>query len=131
MQVIYSISTTSEGMVDIEDNISTTVKESKIQDGVCVINVLDEKASVIIALKNKKSIQNDIINELERMVAPRVNFNSEEDPVHTAATVKSSLVKSSLDLIIQDGALVLAENQSIFLTDYVGERTLNYIVTCI
>lgn len=121
--------------------ITTVVKEeiagSGITQGVCVITALSAGAAVLVTSSVKQEVRLDVMEELERMIVPRLWAQAEVAgadimgaAIMGAAITKAAITGGSLDITIHDGKPALASGQGIFLADYIGSGELEFLVTC-
>lgn len=126
--------------------ITTVVKEeiagSGITQGVCVITALSAGVAVLVTSSVKQEVRLDVMEELERMIVPRLWAQAEVAgadimgaaimgaAITKAAITKAAITGGSLDITIHDGKPALASGQGIFLADYIGSGELEFLVTC-
>jgi secondary thiamine-phosphate synthase enzyme len=108
-------------MVDVTDAVARKVQESGIRNGICLVYVPHTTAGITINEGADASVQEDILNTLERLVPWKGPYRHLEG--NSAAHVKASLMGSSIQVIINDGRLVLGTWQRIFLCEFDGPRT--------
>lgn len=116
-----SIKTTSRAeFVDITSRIEKIVKDSKIKNGLCVIFCPHTTAGLTINENADPSVQKDIIKHLEELVPAHKNYSHSEG--NSDAHIKSVLTGSSLNVIIEEGALALGTWQGIYFCEFDGPR---------
>jgi secondary thiamine-phosphate synthase enzyme len=108
-------------MVDVTDLVGRKVQESGIRNGLCVISVPHTTAGITINEGADPAVLEDILSTLEAMVPRKGPYRHMEG--NSAAHIKASLMGSSVQLIIEDGRLVLGTWQRIFLCEFDGPRT--------
>lgn len=118
------------GMGEITDSVLAEILCSGKSEGVCVITVLDDRAAVIVANRDKEEVRLDIMEDLEHIFPPRTNYRSGELPAEAAARSKAAVTGGSLDVIIRAGQPVLAPDQGIFVVDYAGGLELEIVIRC-
>lgn len=106
--------------IDITSEIEKIVKDAKIKDGLCVIFCPHTTAALTINENADPSVQKDIIEHLEKLVPPHKNYSHSEG--NSDAHIKSSLLGSSLNVIIENGALALGTWQGIYFCEFDGPR---------
>jgi len=125
-----SIKTTVRAeFVDITSRIEKIVKDSKIKNGLCVIFCPHTTAGLTINENADPSVKKDIIEHLEKLVPSGKNYLHSEG--NSDAHIKSSLLGSSLNVIIEDGALALGTWQGIYFCEFDGPRDRNIWVKTI
>jgi len=116
-----SIKTTSRAeFVDITSRIEKIVKDSKIKNGLCVIFCPHTTAGLTINENADPSVKKDIIEHLEELVPAGKGYSHSEG--NSDAHIKSALTGSSLNVIIEEGALALGTWQGIYFCEFDGPR---------
>lgn len=118
---IININTkSSEEFVDITSLVAQKVKESGVKEGIATVFIPHTTAAVTINENADPSVVKDIIASLDRIIPPRENYSHMEGNSH--AHIKSSLIGSSRQVIIQDGRLRLGTWQGIYFCEFDGPR---------
>ena len=122
-----SISTKSRTeMVIIDGEVSGVVRESGVQEGICMVWVPHTTAAVTINENADPSVVRDILDETEKVIPFSDGYQHAEG--NSAAHIKSSLFGPSLTLIITGGRLLLGTWQSIYFCEFDGPRTRRLFV---
>lgn len=108
-------------LVDITSEVARAVRQSGLQEGLCLISVPHTTAGVTINEGADPSVAEDILAALERIVPRRADYRHAEG--NSPAHVKAALVGASQTVAIEAGALVLGTWQAIFLCEFDGPRT--------
>jgi secondary thiamine-phosphate synthase enzyme len=106
--------------IDITEMVQEVVKEEGIVKGVCFLYVPHTTAGIIINEGADPSVQRDIQNALSRLIPHEMNYFHREG--NADAHIKSSLVGTSLNVIIDEGKLLLGTWQSVFFCEFDGPR---------
>jgi secondary thiamine-phosphate synthase enzyme len=106
--------------IDITEMVQDVVKESAIEKGVCYLYVPHTTAGITINEGADPSVQRDIQNTLSRIIPHELNYAHREG--NADAHIKSTLVGTSVNVIIDEGKLLLGTWQSIFFCDFDGPR---------
>ena len=115
-------SVTSE-LVEITGSVNELVKNSSVQEGICLITIPHTTAGLTITSYHDQAGFEDIVGEFSRLIPTRVDFKHQWDtPTDAAGHIKSSLISISLSLIISDGALLLGHSQGIYFFEFDGPR---------
>ncbi|MCK4904657.1 secondary thiamine-phosphate synthase enzyme YjbQ [bacterium] len=121
MFVTINISTKSpEEFIDITSLVENKVKASGIKEGVVTVFIPHTTAAVTINENADPSVVEDIISHLDKIIPPRGNYSHMEGNSH--AHIKSSLIGSSRQIIIQNGRLKLGTWQGIYFCEFDGPR---------
>ena len=118
-----SINTPREGFIDITNYIKEALRESKTQNGVCLIFVPHTTAGVTINENADPDVVNDMLMAFDKLI-PALNFRHGEG--NSPAHIKSSIVGCSLNVIIEDGKLLLGTWQGIYFCEFDGPRTRKF-----
>lgn len=115
-----------EELVDITDKVGEVVRSSQVKDGVCVVYVPHTTAAVTVNENADPSVRHDILMTLGKIVPDSLPYSHSEG--NSPAHVKSSLLGSSINIIIEEKDLVLGTWQGIFFCEFDGPRTRKVIV---
>ena len=117
----------AEELVDITEKVSHFVRESLVQNGVCVIYTPHTTAAVTINENADPSVRRDILKGLDALNLSKVRFEHGEG--NSPAHIKSSLIGCSETVIIRDGRLTIGTWQGVFLCEFDGPRSREVYVT--
>ena len=106
--------------IDITEMVQEVVKAEGVMKGICFLYVPHTTAGIIINEGADPSVQRDIQNALSRLIPHEMNYFHREG--NADAHIKSTLVGTSLDVIIDEGKLLLGTWQSIFFCEFDGPR---------
>ena len=127
---LFNIRTNTHAeMINITSQVQTYLKEIGIQDGLCVVYVPHTTAGVTINEDADPDVIHDILTHLENLIPWNENYKHAEG--NSAAHIKASLIGSSVNVIINDGMLVLGTWQSIFFCEFDGPRLRKFYVKTI
>ena len=112
-------------MYDITYEIEKIVKESKIQQGVCLLSVPHSTGCITINDAADPDASIDIIDALNKLVPRDDNYRQIEG--NSAARLKASIIGFSESIIIEEGQLVLGTWEGIYFVEFDGpkHRTIN------
>ncbi|MDQ7787264.1 MAG: secondary thiamine-phosphate synthase enzyme YjbQ [Thermodesulfovibrionales bacterium] len=106
--------------VDITDIVQEAVKDAGVTKGICFLYVPHTTAGITINEGADPSVQRDIMNALSRLVPHEMNYSHREG--NADAHIKSTLVGNSVNVVIDEGKLVLGTWQAIFFCEFDGPR---------
>jgi len=106
--------------IDITGMVQDVVKEAGIMKGVCYLYVPHTTAGITINEGADPSVQRDIQNALGRLIPHEMNYSHREG--NADAHIKSTLVGTSVNVIVEDGKLLLGTWQSVFFCEFDGPR---------
>ena len=124
MKELHISSSQRNQMIDITTNIQHLIKEEKINDGFVIVYNPHTTAGITINEGADPSVQQDIIETLQKLVPVRSNYNHIEG--NSDAHIKASLLGSSVTVLVTKGVLVLGTWQRIFF--YEGDGPRNRII---
>ncbi len=107
-------------MVDITEKVKDAVRKSGVKSGICLLFVPHTTAAVTITEYADPNVMKDILTSLNNLVPFENDYKHEEG--NSAAHIKSSLFNFSLEMIIDEGELVIGGYQGIFFCEFDGPR---------
>jgi secondary thiamine-phosphate synthase enzyme len=106
--------------IDITEMVQDAVKDSGVKNGICYLYVPHTTAGITINEGADPSVQRDIKHALSRLIPHEMNYAHREG--NADAHIKSTIVGASVNVIIDDGKIILGTWQSIFFCDFDGPR---------
>lgn len=106
--------------IDITPMIQDVLKDSGVKNGICYLYVPHTTAGITINEGADPTVQRDIQNILNKIAPHEMNYFHKEG--NADAHIKSTLVGTSVNVIIDDGRLLLGRWQSIFFCEFDGPR---------
>lgn len=106
--------------IDITEMVQEAVKEANVMKGICYLYVPHTTAGITINEGADPSVQRDILNTLNRLAPQDMNYLHREG--NADAHIKSTIVGTSVNVIIDEGKLLLGTWQSIFFCEFDGPR---------
>ena len=106
--------------IDISEMVQDAVKDSGVKNGICYLYVPHTTAGITINEGADPSVKRDILNALSRLIPHEMNYAHREG--NADAHIKSTIVGSSVNVIIDDGKIILGTWQSVFFCDFDGPR---------
>lgn len=113
-------------MVNITEKVRQAVRESGVTEGTCIVFVSHTTAGVTINENADPDVVRDILTELDRIVPWEDGYRHYEG--NSAAHIKSSMMGSAQQIIIEDGKLVLGTWQGIYFCEFDGPRNRKFFV---
>jgi len=115
--------------IDITDEISKLVKESGVERGICIVFVPHTTASITINENADPSVMRDILSTLSELIPYNKTYTHLEG--NADAHIKSSIIGSSREIIVESGKLLLGTWQGVFFLEFDGPRTRKVFVKVI
>lgn len=110
-----------EEFLSITRMIREIVKNSRIKDGIAIIQIPHTTAGITINESADPDVVSDISRMLNIMVPDRFGYFHQEG--NSPAHIKASLMGSSALVIIKEGDLMLGTWQGIFFCEFDGPRS--------
>ncbi|GAB6183266.1 secondary thiamine-phosphate synthase enzyme YjbQ [Thermodesulfovibrio hydrogeniphilus] len=121
MKTITVKTSSREEFIDITDEVENAIKESGIKSGVCYLYVPHTTAGITINEGADPSVKKDIINALKKIAPYGAGYSHMEG--NADSHIKTTLVGSSVNVLIENGKPLLGTWQSIFFCEFDGPRT--------
>ncbi|OGW38164.1 MAG: hypothetical protein A2Y97_01580 [Nitrospirae bacterium RBG_13_39_12] len=106
--------------IDITGMVQEAVKEEGVMKGICYLYVPHTTAGITINEGADPSVQRDIQNTLSKLIPHEMNYFHREG--NADAHIKSTIVGTSVNVIIDEGRLLLGTWQAIFFCEFDGPR---------
>ncbi|MDW7732105.1 MAG: secondary thiamine-phosphate synthase enzyme YjbQ [Methanolobus sp.] len=117
-------------LIDITDHVREHVKESNVQNGICVISTRHTTTAIIVN-ENEAGLRSDILSLLERLVPENAGYSHDRIDDNAHAHLRAVLLGSSETLHVSNNEIVLGTWQSIFFAELDGPRTRTVDITVI
>lgn len=123
MSEVYTFGVKSgqqSAMIDITREVQNMVKESGVQNGICVVFVPHTTAGITINEDADPDVVRDFLMEFHKIVPMEDGYRHGEG--NSAAHIKSSMIGFSQTIIIENGRLLLGTWQGIYFVEFDGPR---------
>jgi secondary thiamine-phosphate synthase enzyme len=131
MQKIITLTTVhSKHLYDITAEVSETVRESGITNGIVSVYARGSTAAIMIQENWDESVQNDVITLLDRLIPSGIWEHDNQDN-NGDAHLKAGLVGPSETIPLTGGKLGLSTWQNIFFCEFDGPRNKREITVTI
>jgi secondary thiamine-phosphate synthase enzyme len=107
-------------LVDITAQVRGILRNEHLSSGIAVVYVPHTTCGITINENADPAVKEDITAVLGRLVPEDGGYRHAEG--NSDAHVKASLVGSSVNVIVESGALVLGTWQGIYLAEFDGPR---------
>lgn len=125
----YSLRTQFEGMHDITAQVQEAVKESGVQEGICIVHCNHTTAGLLVTSFWDKRGHVDFMEELDKIFPTRYDYRHQFDtPTDAAGHIKTALSGVTLTLIVTGGKALLGSSQGILFAEYDGPRDRQFFV---
>ena len=119
--------TNREEFRNITAEVEKAVRESGVQEGVCLVYCPHTTAGLTINENADPDVVSDMRFALDALFPDRPEYRHMEG--NTTAHLKASFVGSSVSVPIAGGKLALGVWQGIYFCEFDGPRTRSYTVT--
>ena len=127
MIVHKSIRTESkEVLINITDFVQEEVSGSGVKEGIATVFIPHTTAGVTINENADPDVRYDIIKGLRGLKFESMDFDHSEG--NSPAHLKASMMGSSLNVIIENGKLLLGVWQGIYFCEFDGPRNRKYVI---
>jgi len=121
MQEIKIKTNVRNEFVDITAQIRAVVRDNNTNSGFCTVYCPHTTAAITINENADPDVTADMLRKLSEMVPAHENYRHSEG--NSDAHIKSTLVGNSVQVIIQNGTLMLGTWQGIYFCEFDGPRT--------
>ena len=126
---IKVISRQREELIDISREVQEVINNAGIENGVATLFVTHTTAAVTINENADPSVKRDIIYKLNKEIPQNDNYHHGEG--NSDAHLKSSLFGPSLQILIENGKLILGTWQAIYFCEFDGPRNRKLFIKLI
>ncbi len=112
---------------NITPEVERAVRESGVQEGVCLVYCPHTTAGLTINENADPDVVSDMLLALDALFPDRPEYRHREG--NTTAHLKASFVGSSVSVPVTGGRLALGVWQGIYFCEFDGPRTRRYTVT--
>lgn len=131
MQKIITVRTDKRnGLYDITAEVVSLIKASQVKNGIASVYVRGSTAAIMIQENWDRSVQNDVVTLLSRMVPSGIWEHDRQDN-NGDAHLKAGLIGPSETIPIIDSKPGLSTWQNIFLCEFDGPRERREVVVSI
>lgn len=131
MQEIIQISTDKHNdLYDITNQVEHIVSLSKIKTGIVNIYAQGATAAIMIQENWDRSVQNDVVNLLRKLIPAGVWEHDAQDN-NGDAHLKAGIIGPSETIPIVNGKMGLSTWQNIFFCEFDGPRSVRSIIITI
>jgi secondary thiamine-phosphate synthase enzyme len=120
MEVVQIKTMSRIQFMDVTDRVRDVVARSRVKDGIAIVYIPHTTAGVTINEAADPAVVEDINTTLSHLIPHKGGYRHSEG--NADAHIKASLMGSSVNIIISEGALVLGTWQGVFLCEFDGPR---------
>ncbi|MBI5528050.1 MAG: YjbQ family protein [Deltaproteobacteria bacterium] len=116
-------------MVDITSKVRAAVRDSKVENGLCIVYVPHTTAAVAINEHADPDVTRDIIRSLDDLIPVENDYSHGEG--NSNAHIKSALMGNSRIILVEGGEPVFGTWEGVFFCEFDGPRTRRVLVKVI
>jgi secondary thiamine-phosphate synthase enzyme len=114
-------------MLDITDRVAAAIARHSITSGLAIIFVPHTTAAVTINENADPDVKHDMLRKLDELIPKQERYYRHGEG-NSDSHVKTSLVGNSVQVLIENGKLVLGTWQGIYFCEFDGPRTRDVIL---
>lgn len=120
MSQSFTLRTPGQGLHEITDHVSSIVRASGVDSGLCTVFIRHTSASLTIQENADPSARRDLEMWLNRLVpeGDRAFTHTAEGPDDMPSHIKAVLTNVSLSIPVIDGALALGTWQGVYVWEH-------------
>ncbi|MDO4850769.1 MAG: secondary thiamine-phosphate synthase enzyme YjbQ [Actinomycetota bacterium] len=122
----FELRTEREGFMEITDKVRDAVRESGVEQGICLVFCPHTSAAITINENADPDVRRDLRFALRETFPDRSEFRHREG--NSAAHLKSSLLGCSELIPIDQGKLALGVWQGVYFCEFDGPRDRRFYV---
>lgn len=122
----FELKTPSEGFVDITRSVAEAVRDSGVQEGMCLVYCPHTTAAITINENADPDVVRDLLFALGETFPDRPQFRHAEG--NSAAHLRSSVIGCSETVPVTGGRLALGTWQGIYFCEFDGPRSRRFFV---
>ncbi len=113
-------------LVDITASVQKEISKAGVTEAFCVVYVPHTTAGITINEGADPAVCQDIIAKLNELAPPNAGYRHTEG--NADSHIKASIMGSSVNVMIENGRLVLGTWQKIFFCEFDGPRSRKVFV---
>ncbi len=118
-----------EEFIDITAMLRKAISQCGFSSGLCTVYCPHTTAGLTINENADPAVVRDILHTLHKVIPDQDDYRHMEG--NSPAHIKSSLLGSSCQIIVENGSLVLGTWQSVFFCEFDGPRHRTFMLQLI
>lgn len=116
--------------IDITRELNTYLRENNCKNGIMTVFTPHTTAAITINENADPDVQHDLARKINEMI-PKDEHYYRHYEGNSDSHLKSSLFSPSLNLIFEEGKLILGIWQAVYFCEFDGPRNRNYFIKVI
>lgn len=118
--------TNSEQLIDITDNVQDYITETRLKDGFVHIQIPERTSAVTISVNDDWRLEREFFKKVNHIMP---KYDGMMFAGWTTTNVKASMFGMTIQIMVQDGTLILDKNQSIYFIEFHGPGKRQFYMT--
>lgn len=118
--------TISEQLVDITKSVKDYVSDCCLKDGFVHIQIPERTSAVTISINDDWRLEREFFDKLNHLMP---KYDGMKFTGWTTSSVKASIFGMSLQVMVQNGTMILDKNQSIYFIEFHGPGERQYFMS--
>ncbi|KNZ42834.1 YjbQ family protein [Acetobacterium bakii] len=126
MKIIDLDITVSEQLIDITQSVRDYIAEVRLKDGFVHIQIPERSSAVTIAINDDWRLEREFFKKLNHLMP---KYDGMMFTGWTTTNVKASICGMTIQIMVQDGTLILDKNQSVYFIEFHGPGKRHYFMS--
>ncbi len=114
-------------LIDITDEVKSIIEKSNVKDGIVNVSLPHTSAALITAINSDENANQDFFDTLSKLI-PKGLLEYKHIGENSDSHIKSALLGTEKNIIIEERELLLGKWQSLFLCELDGPRERHIFV---
>lgn len=126
MKTIKIEAVSNEQLIDITQAVKDYVSEKRLKDGFVHIQIPERTSAVTISINDDWRLEREFFNKINHLMP---KYDGMKFTGWTTTNVKASIFGMTLQIMVQNGTLILDRNQSIYFVEFNGPGARQYFIS--
>ncbi|MBK5244144.1 MAG: YjbQ family protein [Eubacteriaceae bacterium] len=117
MKIIDIEITSNEQLIDITEQVKDYVNEVRLKDGFIHIQIPERTSAVTISINDDWRLEKEFFKKMNHLLP---KYDGMSFTGWTTSNVKASIFGLTIQVMVQNGTLILDKNQSIYFVEFQG-----------
>ncbi|MBC3798339.1 YjbQ family protein [Acetobacterium tundrae] len=120
--------TSNEQLLDITQSVRDYISEIRLKDGFVHIQIPERTSAVSLSVNDNWRLEKEFFNKINHLLP---KYDGMKFTGWTTANVKASIFGMTIQIMVQDGTLILDKNQSIYFVEFQGPGERQYFMSSV
>jgi len=126
METIHIEITSNEQLIDITKSVRDYVSEIRLKDGFVHIQIPERTSAVTLSVNDNWRLEREFFNKINHLLP---KYDGMKFTGWTTANVKASIFGMTIQIMVQNGTLILDKNQSVYFVEFQGPGERQYFMS--